>query len=247
MQHPLYTEQEFKSAKLAQLLALLCPGCGKTFYRTKEHIQVSAKGNYSFFGFCSHPCRLAYKNPRIPVECKNCHKHFTKSTTQYKKHPNHFCSCSCAAKWNNTHKTKGTRVSKLELWLAQELPKLYPDLEFHFNRKDAINGELDIFIPPLRLAFELNGIFHYEPIYGPEKLANIQSNDERKFQACVEQDIELCIVDASSMKNFKTAKAQQFLKIIRNIIDIQLSKTILERATRFELATICLEGRDSTN
>jgi len=45
---------------------------------------------------------------------------------------------------------------------------LYPDLVIHFNKKDAINSELDIYIPSLKLAFELNGIFHYEPIFGKE-------------------------------------------------------------------------------
>lgn len=133
-----------------------------------------------------------------------------------------FCSHSCAAKWNNAHKTKGTRVSKLEHWIAKRLPELHPNLEFHFNRKDTINGELDIYIPSLKLAFELNGIYHYEPIYGSDKLASIRSNDERKFQACIEQGIELCILDVSSMEYFKPIKAQKFLDIITNII--QLSK-----------------------
>ena len=79
----------------------------------------------------------------------------------------------------------------------------YPNLEIHYNRKDAINSELDIYIPELELAFELNGIFHYEPIYGAEKLQQIQNNDDRKFQACLEKGISLCIIDTSSLKYFK--------------------------------------------
>lgn len=71
----------------------------------------------------------------------------------------------------------------------------------------------------MKLAFELNGIFHYEPIYGPEKLSQIQNNDTRKFQACLEQNIELCIIDNSSMKNFNLKKSYKFLSIIRNLID----------------------------
>ena len=93
-------------------------------------------------------------------------------------------------------------------------------LEFHFNRKDAINGELDIFIPSLKLAFELNGIFHYEPIYGPEKLGKIQNNDLRKSQACLERGIELCLIDVSSMTYFKPIKGRKFLNIIQNIINL---------------------------
>ena len=35
--------------------------------------------------------------------------------------------------------------SKLEKWLEEQLIKMYPNLEIHFNRKDAINSELDIY------------------------------------------------------------------------------------------------------
>ena len=135
------------------------------------------------------------------------------------KSGNQFCSRSCSNKYNNARKTKGTRVSKLEVWLSKQLPELFPDLEFHFNRKDAINSELDIFIPKLKLAFELNGIFHYEPIFGSEKLSSIQNNDDRKFQACIEAGIELCLVDVSSMTYFKPKKGQKYLDIITNIIN----------------------------
>jgi hypothetical protein len=132
---------------------------------------------------------------------------------------NYFCCSSCAAIYNNTHKTKGNRKSKLEFYLEKELPLLYPDIEFHFNRKDAINSELDIYIPSMKLAFELNGIFHYEPIYGETKLNQIQNNDKRKFQACLERGIELCIIDSSKLKYFKESNAKPFLSIILRIIE----------------------------
>jgi hypothetical protein len=132
---------------------------------------------------------------------------------------NFFCSSSCAATYNNTHKTKGYRKSKLEVYLEKVLTNLYPNIEMHFNRKDAINSELDIYIPSLKLAFELNGIFHYEPIYGPEKLSQIKNNDERKFQACLENGIELCIIDSSKLKSFKDSNAKPYLDIICNIIN----------------------------
>jgi len=139
--------------------------------------------------------------------------------SQSKRGNHNFCSKSCSGKWNNAHKKHGTRRSKLEIWLEKQLPSLYPHFEFHFNRRDAINSELDIYIPDLCLAFELNGIFHYEPIFGPEKLASTQNNDERKFQACVEAGIELCIVDVSSQKYFKPKSSQKFLSIITSVIN----------------------------
>jgi len=74
------------------------------------------------------------------------------------------------------------------------------------------------------LAFELNGIFHYEPIYGQNKLNQIQNNDNRKFQACLENNIELCIIDTSSQTYFKPKTAQKFLDIITNLINNKISR-----------------------
>jgi hypothetical protein len=64
----------------------------------------------------------------------------------------------------------GYNRSKLEIYLEQELIKLYSTLEIHFCRSDTIGSELDIYIPSLKLAFEINGIFHYKPIFGEDKL-----------------------------------------------------------------------------
>ena len=118
---------------------------------------------------------------------------------------------------------KGNRKSKLEFYLEEQLPLLFPNLEFHFNRKDAINSELDIYIPTIRLAFELNGIFHYEPIYGENKLNQIKNNDNRKFQACLEQNIELCIIDTSKLIYFKKENADPFLEIVKEIINKKIN------------------------
>lgn len=224
---PLYTEAEFKAAKSRQPLPFRCHHCTQTYYRPKNRILAdlghSRKTSRKRVGYCSLRCaRLAF-GPPVTFRCEQCNTQCSKSPKEIKRTKHHFCSQSCAAKWNNAHKTKGTRVSKLEKWLQEQLPVTYPALDFHFNRKDAINGELDIFIPSLKLAFELNGIFHYEPIYGPEKLAKMQTNDTRKAQACLERGIELCIIDTSHQKYFKEPSAMKFLDIIRGIIDAKLS------------------------
>lgn len=130
-----------------------------------------------------------------------------------------FCSQSCSAIYNNTHKTVGIRRSKLEAYIEENLNRIYPNLEIHFNRKDTINSELDIYIPSLKLAFELNGIVHYEPIFSEEKLKSIKNNDQRKFQACIERGIELCIIDTSSQKYFKEESSRKYLDIVKKLIE----------------------------
>lgn len=198
---------------------LICDYCKIPFTKSLTLYKHNRKRGCNH-DFCSNKCVGLYqKETRITKPCKQCGKPTIKNKSEANKHPNFFCSRSCAATYNNTHKTTGTRRSKLEVWLEDQLTDLYPDLEIHFNRKDTIQSELDIYIPSLKLAFELNGIFHYEPIYGKDKLKKIQNNDERKFQACLEEGIELCIIDTSGQKYFKPKSAQKYLDIITNIID----------------------------
>lgn len=119
----------------------------------------------------------------------------------------------------NKHKTTGTRRSKLEIYLEEQLTILYPNLQIDYNKKDAIGSELDIYIPSLNLAFELNGIFHYEPIFGINKLNQTQINDQNKFKSCIENKIDLCIIDTSFQQKFKINTSKKFLDIIANIIN----------------------------
>ena len=222
----LYTAKEFDNTKSRGLLPLQCEICKHTFYKSRNAIKSALNPNQTTtLCFCSNKCQHLHTYPPHMVTCRQCRITLRKSPSQIKrsKSGNHFCSKSCAGKWNSAHKKHGTRRSKLEKWLEEQLTKLYPDLEIHFNRKDTINSELDIFVPSLKLAFELNGIFHYEPIFGPEKLASIQNNDERKMQACHEQGIEFCTIDVSSLTYFKPKKVQKYLDIITSILNTKLS------------------------
>jgi hypothetical protein len=200
---------------------LTCYVCKKEYETPYFHQAIYRMKTLKSKCFCGNECRNIFLgvHSKIECHCKQCGEIFKKSYYQAKKYPNHFCSSSCAATYNNTHKTSGYRRSKLETYLETELVKLYPSIDFHFNRKDAINSELDIYIPDLKLAFELNGIFHYEPIYSSEQLARTQNNDQRKFQACIERDIELCIIDTSKQKQFRETTAKPYLDIITNIIN----------------------------
>lgn len=214
--------EQILSSKYSQMIPVKCDYCQQNFEKMQKYIKSNLKlGSYKNH-FCSNACSVKAKDKKKAVTCKQCSKIFLKKCCQLKKSPISFCSSSCAATYNNTHKTHGYRRSKMETYFEQVLPIKYPDLEFHFNRKNAINSELDIYIPKLKLAFELNGIFHYEPIYGADKLSQTQNNDRRKFQACLEQGIELCIIDTSSLSYFKPDKAQKYLDIIVNIINSKL-------------------------
>lgn len=78
---------------------------------------------------------------------------------------------------------------------------------------------MDFYFPTLRLAIELNGIFHYEPIYGEDKLEKIQSNDSQKAIRCNEKGIELCIIDSSTCKYLNNSAKDKYWHIVRTIIE----------------------------
>jgi hypothetical protein len=84
--------------------------------------------------------------------------------------------------------THVTTCSKFENWLQEQLPKDYPNICFVFNDCVTIGKELDILIPSLNLAFEINGISHYKPIYGMESLERTQISDRLKRDLCYKKD-----------------------------------------------------------
>ncbi len=207
-----------------------CSGCGIPFKRKLIATRIPKHP------FCSKICSgkhlgaSAKKLPTITVPCGHCGNSVTRNCKihQSSKSRHLFCNSSCAAHYHNNHKSTGTRRSKLEGWLEDQLRVRYPDLDLHCNRTDAVNAELDFYFPGLRLAFELNGILHYEPIYGSEKLARIQTNDGRKFQACLENRIELCVVDSSRFTYFKIKGAEEFLELFARVIDRVLVERLLD-------------------
>ncbi len=220
---PLYTQEDFDLAKTQTRLPLECYYCSNVFTFRKKDILETFNPNLKKTGeFCSRKCKCLYNGQSIKTKCLNCDKEVTKSLSEHKKYPNTFCNSSCAATYNNKHKTTGNRRSKLEIWLEEQLTTLYPNLSIDFNKTSAIGSELDIYIPSINLAIELNGIFHYEPIYGINKLVQIQNNDKSKSLACHEAKIDLCIIDTSAQTYVKPSTSQKYLDIIINIINERL-------------------------
>jgi hypothetical protein len=101
----------------------------------------------------------------------------------------------------------------------------FPSLTLICNGKDAIGSELDFYFPQLRLAIELNGIFHYEPIYGQNKLEQVQRNDQQKYTNCLAAGIELCVIDTATVKHVTDTVKERYWTIVRSLV-----VPLLERA-----------------
>lgn len=226
---PLFNIENLLQYNRTDNLPFECEWCGKTFYCKAIFVRVrTVNGKTNKMKFCGKECQSLAQTKAIKTNCAQCGKQVEIIPSQKKKSKsgNSYCSQTCAAIYNNAHKTTGTRRSKFEKWIEDQFSKEYSNLNILYNDKTTINSELDIYIPPLNIAFELNGIFHYEPIYGQEKLSSIQNNDDRKFQACLEKNIELVIIDISSLKQFKPEKATKFWQIIQTIINNKLISTL---------------------
>jgi len=222
---PLYTQEEYNNTKSMDKLFCECYYCHNPYQIIKKIITSNLNGSkVNKIKFCSHTCQGKSETKKLTIDCSNCKTKIEKYPFEFRnsKSKNVFCSRSCSATFNNKNKSHGSKRSKLEAYIEQQLLLLYPNLEFHFNQKSAINSELDIYIPSLSLAFELNGIFHYEPIFGSKKLGQIQTNDISKSKACYDTKIDLCIIDTSAQKYVKESTSKKYLDIITNIINERL-------------------------
>ena len=217
---PLYSQEEYDTAKSMVKLPLECYFCCKTFFIEKKFITSTIKLGRGKGKYCGKECLSKSLIKAISTTCANCNKQIQKQLNQHKKSKSdrHFCSSSCAATYNNTHKTKGYRRSKLENWLEQQLKIIYTTLDIKYNSKNIISSELDICIPEFKLAFELNGIFHYQPVFGAQKLLAIQNNDLIKKNACEAAGINLFTIDISKQLRFTPASSIEYLNYICFII-----------------------------
>lgn len=212
----LLTIEQINSIPLTGKIPIRCEYCDKISEKTKNTFNFWRGIDINYKTYCDLKCvQASNKQKRVKISCKNCKTSFEKRESLNRV----FCSQSCSAFYNNTHKKTGTKISKLEIWLQTQLTQKYPNKKILFNDKQTINSELDIYFPELKIAFELNGIYHYEPIHGAELLQKIKNNDDRKFQACIERGIELCIIDTSHQKSFKEKTSKIYLDIICSVLE----------------------------
>lgn len=211
------------------------------FYETNKTIPLSRDPRHPFsyktvsnkFGSWKEALNCAnvpsFKNDAQIVSCKQCKKEFSKLANQIRKSKNDFCSRSCSGTYTNTHRTTGNRISKLELYLQEHLS----GHKYLYNERKTCGGlELDIYVPSKRLAFEINGIFHYKPIFGQDKLNRILEKDSLKISLCKDKNIHLCVIKDES-HHFSIEYGERILgniyKVIHNIDYVKVVEEIMNQ------------------
>jgi len=208
-----------KTKKIKPIKELNCKTCNVVFLRNKNNINYCSKE-------CKKIARKKYKK-----QCINCNKIYFAEKENSK-----FCSNSCKSKTlklhEYAHKGGGLSRSRIEKYVEDSLKKDFSFINFVFNDKKTIGSELDIYVPDLKIAFELNGIFHYEPIYGENTLNRIKKNDKQKFISCYKKGIELIIINLGN-SNFSKKYAFFIYEKIYNIINKNLGRLGIEPSPTF--------------
>ena len=191
-----------------------CEQCGRSFHPSDATRR-----------FCSKVCWNEYNSVHMrSLEnkfCKQCGNEFRPNECGRK-----FCSRPCAGRYNQAHKTTTYKVSKLEKFLQQELPKKFR-YKFIFNSRSilGIGTELDIYTPALKIACEINGPTHYLPIYGLGALLKVQKRDKDKKRQCKILGIKLYIINVSLQTKVTTETSTVFLnRIIKFIKNIKIAR-----------------------
>lgn len=114
---------------------------------------------------------------------------------------------------------RNSRRSKVEKALFDLLEAEFPQHHFYANDKTMLDGfEVDIAVPDLNLGIEWNGIVHFKPIYGQEKLSKIQLRDQKKQKIAEKKNISLIVIsDLVSTAARVNEAFVQTSKIIRSL------------------------------
>jgi len=212
------SHEEYKALSGKKFVPCVCALCSQPFHRKKEILEKSLK-HFGTAGYCSRRCSNKAKINHVFLPCEECGR-VSKKRAYDAKHNRHvFCSYHCHAKFKNRNKKHGTKRSNIEAYVEATIRSTFPALDLECNNTTVLEGlELDFYFPALKLAIELNGITHYEPIYGEDRLTRSQESDQRKMIRCYEKGIELAVIDVSGAKYLTKKWKEIYWREVHNIL-----------------------------
>ena len=220
----------FNNKNRAKFIKVICSYCENVLNQPHHLYHKNAKNHY-----CSQECRYAGLRTAKILElcCDQCGKDVSRPEYKLKtKHNKNFCSRSCRMRYFNIHhhinKGCSSNVSFPEDFLYKQLSSLFPSIEILRNERKALKCgyEIDIYFPNLKFGIEVNGPIHYMPIFGEDKLENVQFKDSVKYQEMHDLGISFLIIDVSQAISKK--KMTQYLEkqLFENIVPLIESKMV---------------------
>jgi hypothetical protein len=216
---PKFDIKEFEKIKNVDII-FECEICGTNFNSTKKYLRralgITKCSRPPSLKYCSKKCYSKGQVTGKYIKCDSCGTDKYKTLREIKRNKSGFfyCGYKCKGTHWNQNKNYGFNRSKLEIWIESKIKNKY-DFDILFNDRSLLsNYELDIYIPNLKIAFELNGIFHYEPIFGEEKLKIIKKKDIEKINLCYEKGVDLISIDTTDSKRFNEARDAKYLNYI---------------------------------
>lgn len=237
--HPFYCGYDCMGRAKYSHINKICSNCSKP-------IKVANKDN-RLNNFCSRSCSAIFHNaprrkpkkekiPRTPnpfldVPCTNCSKIIQRKLKTVEKQKYFYCNKKCQATYANKTYNRAGRFgknrSKAEDDLALIISTEFPDLKIVKNDRSTISGglELDLWIPSLKIAIELNGPCHYIPLFGEEELEKTLFKDSFKKSECQKLSIHFFIINIMSAgKRLPSILSEAFETQIKPLI-LHLKKT----------------------
>jgi hypothetical protein len=195
-----------------------CYNCKKEFQKNNYEVKRSEQRNQRHF--CSIKCSNKYDR-KFQTKCGWCDKQISvvPSILKKSKSGKAFCCQSHSASYNNSIREQNRR-SKIEIKFYELLVKEFPNLIILPNDKTMLEKfEVDIAIPSLKLAIEWNGIVHFKPIYGKNKLKIVQNRDNLKRIIATKKDINLIVIpDLVSNDEILKRAFEDVSKIIKELL-----------------------------
>ena len=212
------TLEVIKHLKSKDTVIVDCEQCSCQFKREVGKIRENiSKGSSTF---CSLKCFYANRVTSSKVPCLYCGNDVIKKKG---KTTNTFCNSSCFAFYNNKHRTKGNRRSRAEEFLENLIKREFPNHKMQTNVRDIIPDglEVDILLPELNIAIELNGPIHYFPIHGQEYLEKMTDRDIRKQVYLQKAGYNLIVLNISELRYWKTDQiklTEMYEKVIKPLL-----------------------------
>lgn len=199
-----------------------CEGIGKDtrINTTCPFCKVRFKQKSQGQKFCSNQCKFDSSKNKIEVSCFYCQKKTSKTPYQIKLAEHIFCGNSCKGKYYSW-KNEGRRRSSSEIKLCEIIKQDFPNIEVLENTRDVLNChlEIDIWIPSINLAIELNGPCHFINIYGDKIYQKTLTNDETKKKEILERGFNLLIININQPEKIvNSLLLEQFNSVIKPLL-----------------------------